>query len=300
MAMVYDIMDCISYHPELQKINSEYYKRFLLDLNNGFYQVDNDILIVILAAQKRLNLDIETLIQKGMEFLKLNSAHRGTAHANFILTLGLDHIEVIIRKIIQNLFESNEHFKESNILIQFPKSSKAKNLEKYDKRKEEKDNKEILNPAHYKPSKEYYDSYYIKPPMQGYYIKKILQVNDPLLEIVSQPQYKPFKTIIRSSNILFKKKNEYSDCTYIVYTPFTKTGKDAKYPICCHYFIDESNNIPGQPPLPGENNFFGKIYLQKDETIGKGNINIWRNHKYLGISFKNESGKLVVTKVEEK
>ena len=156
LSMVYDIMMCISYNYKTEQINNEYYRQFLYDLKNGTFLLHETIYTCLLVAHKRLNLKLDEVIEIGMTYLRMNSKQRDTIHADFIQLIGIEHIEVILRKIIENLYTSKDFFYEDTIIKKAdvcnePSSNKIKTIE------EKKD--ESLNARQYIRAKQ---SYYNK------------------------------------------------------------------------------------------------------------------------------------------
>lgn len=295
LSMIYDIMLCVSYNYKTEQVNNEYYKQFLLDLKNGTFLLHESIYTCLLAAHKRLNLKLDEIIEIGITYIRMNSNKRGTIHANFIHLVGIDHIEVILRKIIENLYTSDDIFYEDSIIKKADIFNEpSKNTEGILGRKNK-----LLNTQEYIRATYYNDSYYyIASSVQPFYSDLIMQLDDLIIKVTSQKKYEKFSASIIPSRIVFvDKQDDISKCTHIIYSPYTKTGKEAKYPICCHFYIDDKL-ITSDDDF--DRDFFGKIYLLQDNTIGKAKICIWRNHNLLTIDIKKDKNSLIISKIEKK
>lgn len=116
-SIIYDLMYLCCYEGQDNKINyEEGYKKFLNTLNDGECRLNEIIKICLLSSHKRSNLNLIDFIDKGMLYLKLNSKKTGTLHSNFINYLGYEHIEVLIKKLIQNLYTSPKVYNQNIIL----------------------------------------------------------------------------------------------------------------------------------------------------------------------------------------
>ena len=62
----------------------------------------------------------------------------------------------------------------------------------------------------------------------------------------------------------------------MICTPFTETGKKAKFP--CSLFFS-TDDIPG-------NTTTGRIYYAQDGTMGKAKVSLWNNHVLYALSYK--------------
>lgn len=296
MSIIYDVMDSLSYDFHADRINNEYYKQFLIDLKDGNFLVHEDIYICLLAAHKRLNINLDEVIDIGKSYIRMNYANRGTMHANFIQLIGIEYIEGILMKIIENLYKSDDYFYEEQII----KKSTKNNDHHLKPKGNNGERKDItLNKEQYTRAKSYSGQYYyINSSIQSFYTDLIMQLNTPLNELFIQKKYIKFRSIILPDQIVFEDKlNDISKCTHIIYNPYTKTGRKSKYPICCHFYVDEKLKIHQSD---FERELFGNIYLLEDNSIGKAKICIWRGHDLLIIEMKREKNSLVISKIEEK
>lgn len=177
MSIIYDVMDSISYDFYADRINNEYYKQFLTDLKNGNFLVHQDIYTCLLAAHKRLNLNLDEVIDIGMTYIRMNYANRGTIHANFIQLIGIEYIEGILMKIIENLYTSDDYFYEEQII---KKSTKNYDHFLQPKQNNSELNDITLNKEQYNRAKNYSEPYYyIEPSIQSFYTDLIMQLNIP-------------------------------------------------------------------------------------------------------------------------
>lgn len=118
----------------------------------------------------------------------------------------------------------------------------------------------------------------------------IMQVN-ALLEEASQKVRTVPDNRISKENIKFSPTEPLDDrFTMFIYTPYTKTGKIAKFP----YYI--SFNLPKD--FWGNEDLFGKVYFTKDNRIGKVWIVSWLNHKCFTINCTEKENRLQVTRID--
>lgn len=294
MNIIYDIMMCISYNYKTGQVNNDSYKKFLFDLKNGTFLVDESIYTCILSAHKRMNLKLDELIEIGMTYIRMNSKERGTIFANFIQLIGIEHIEVILKKILENLYTSDDCFYEDSIIKKIKISNFYSNKSSIFKKEEDI----FLNKEQYIRVKKYDNPYYyITSSVQPFYSGLIMQLNECIAQVTAQKKYENFNAFITPSDIVFTdKEDDISKCTHIIYTPYTKTGKKSKYPICCHFYIDDK--VKSNDDF--ERNLFGKIYILQNNTIGKAKINIWRDYNLLTIDIKKDKNSLIISKIVQK
>lgn len=136
---------------------------------------------------------------------------------------------------------------------------------------------------------------------KGYYIlteegKKVAE-NDIILSlhnILENQNCQSLQMEINSNNICFEpaENEDISDVCRITYNPYTKTGKEAKYPYCLHFKMINIISNKGK-----SSKIFGKIDYLANNQIGKIDITFSNDNWYIKIN-KNNKGQIQYKETE--
>ena len=119
----------------------------------------------------------------------------------------------------------------------------------------------------------------------------IMQINSLLDEAAEKVQAFP-QARIRKENINFLPHREFDNMfTRFIYTPYTKTGKIAKYQYRINFHLVDKPTCPGK--------IFGNIYFTKDCQIGKAWIILGQKFKTYEINCAIKNNQLQVTRIDD-
>lgn len=105
--------------------------------------------------------------------------------------------------------------------------------------------------------------------------------------------------VLRTDMTLARRGAMNSERTLRFYeTGLTPTGKLPKYPLSAHYMAYEAKPIGryGVPegPMTGSH---GTVWYLPDGTVGKADVNHWRNNVRWGVSYRRDCGGVFISKV---
>lgn len=92
------------------------------------------------------------------------------------------------------------------------------------------------------------------------------------------------------------RNNQISEpMTFIHFSPYTKTGKKAKFPVAIIFSTEESNNNYFSTSIRDYET--GRIDFMKDGNIGKARITLFRNNFIYGVHYKMFGASLIIDQV---
>ena len=115
-------------------------------------------------------------------------------------------------------------------------------------------------------------------------------INSLLDDITSLAKEFP-KTQLSKGDLNFIRNQDVRDYTFVMYNPYTKTGKVSKYPYSVHFQTNESFN--------SGTCFFGRVYHLIDGSIGKVEFVRWYRHILYTANCGIKDDTLRVIKIEK-
>ena len=130
---------------------------------------------------------------------------------------------------------------------------------------------------------------------KGYYVlteegKKVAE-QDILLslnDIFKNGYCKTLKVEFKSEQIHFEpvKNEDISDICRVIYNPYTKTGKESKYPYYLRFIVKDVNNNKGK-----NGTLSGEIHYLRNGNIGKVDVTFYNGSFVIKIN-KNDKGEI--------
>lgn len=117
---------------------------------------------------------------------------------------------------------------------------------------------------------------------------EIQKINKMLSELQQYSRIVPSNLSIPTNQLIFTASKDRGH-TRLICTPFTKTGKNAKYPFYLFFMTDISNNA---------NSSHGELHYLPNGNIGKATIYLWRKGKGYFIHYKSVKGILTLSKID--
>lgn len=117
---------------------------------------------------------------------------------------------------------------------------------------------------------------------------EIQRVNQMLAELRQYSRLIPVNLSIPTNQLIFTESHDRGH-TRIICTPFTPTGKKAKYPFYLFFMTDLSDN---------KYSSHGELHYLPNGNIGKATIYLWRNKKGYYIYYKTVQDTLTLSKID--
>ena len=124
--------------------------------------------------------------------------------------------------------------------------------------------------------------------------KSVTFLLDLLKEVLDENNISLGFEIDNSLNFSCENYKGRADFSFLEYLPFTKTGKNSKYPI--ELIIANKFNDFG---VLEDRLINGEIYYLKNGQIGKSRIFVWNNNSCYTFNFAVKNNNLEVTKIEK-
>jgi hypothetical protein len=113
-------------------------------------------------------------------------------------------------------------------------------------------------------------------------------VNRMLAELHQYSRSIPSNLSIPTAQLVFIESHDRGH-TRLICTPFTPTGKNAKYPFYLFFMTNHSDE---------KNSSHGELHYLPNGNIGKATIYLWRNKKGYFIYYKTVQGVLTLSKID--